>query len=89
MTNLPERLTDLADSLDACEWNHPLGSAEACRQAAKEIETLRDRCKNLAMTLTRALRQIPHNEKFMDQAEGLLSRYGFVGSPLKEKPTTW
>lgn len=40
MTNLIERLTDLADSLDACEWNHPLGSAKVCREAAKEIQRL-------------------------------------------------
>lgn len=40
MTTLPERLTELADTLDACEWNHPLGSAEVCREAAKEIERL-------------------------------------------------
>ena len=37
----PERLRDLADTLDGCEWNHPLGSAEVCRRVAKEIERLR------------------------------------------------
>ena len=34
----PDRLRELADMLE--EWNHPLGSAELCRQAAGELERL-------------------------------------------------
>lgn len=36
----PDRLRDLADTLDACEWNHPLGSAQLCRRVADELERL-------------------------------------------------
>lgn len=34
----PQRLRDLADTLDSCEWEHPLGSAQLCRDAAAELE---------------------------------------------------
>jgi hypothetical protein len=37
MTNL-ETLTHLAETLDGCEWNHPLCSVEVCRLAADELE---------------------------------------------------
>ena len=36
----PQRLRDLADTLDQCEWNHALGSADICRAAADELELL-------------------------------------------------
>lgn len=39
--SLPERLRSLAETLDGCEWNHPLRSADDCREAAKEIERLK------------------------------------------------
>lgn len=39
--NLPERLITLADSLDGCEWNHPITAADDCRKAAEVIERLR------------------------------------------------
>lgn len=35
-----EALRDLAETLDGCEWNHPLGSADLCRRVADEIERL-------------------------------------------------
>ena len=38
----PQRLRDLADTLDGDDWRHPLGSADLCRQAADEVERLRD-----------------------------------------------
>ena len=37
----PQRLRDLADTLDGDDWRHPLGSADLCRQAADELERLR------------------------------------------------
>jgi len=40
MTPYPEFLRDLADSLDGCEWYHPLMSAARCREAAGEMERL-------------------------------------------------
>ena len=47
MSDLPERLTDLADSLDACEWNHPLGSADAVRLAVDELAWLKNEVARL------------------------------------------
>ena len=41
MSDLPERLRVLTDSLEGDDWDHPLLSREACRDAAAEIESLR------------------------------------------------
>ena len=38
MSDYADRLRELADTLDACEWNHPLGSADLCRWAADRLE---------------------------------------------------
>jgi hypothetical protein len=40
MTDPIETLTYLADSLDGCEWNHPLGAAETCRLAADALDKM-------------------------------------------------
>lgn len=37
-----QRLRVLADTLDGDDWQHPLGSAALCRDAAAELERLRD-----------------------------------------------
>ena len=34
MSDQAERLRELADTLDECEWNHPLGAADLCREVA-------------------------------------------------------
>lgn len=36
----PDLLRDLAETLDGCEWNHPIMSAEVCRRVADELERL-------------------------------------------------
>lgn len=51
----PQRLRDLADALQGCEWEVPLGSEQLCRDAAEEIE------KNRAIALD-ALAVPPGNE---------------------------
>jgi hypothetical protein len=40
MTDLPQRLRDLAEVLDGIEWDIPLLSKEACLEAAGIIEKL-------------------------------------------------
>jgi hypothetical protein len=39
--DLPERLRDLAESLEGDDWEHPLLSQVTCRLAADEIERAR------------------------------------------------
>ncbi len=39
MHKLTEQLLAIAESLESCEWNHPLCSAKCCRQAANAVET--------------------------------------------------
>ena len=34
------RLRDLADTLDSCQWEHPLGSAQLCREVAWLLDKL-------------------------------------------------
>ena len=41
----PQRLRDLADTLEGDDWQHPLGSADLCRAAADELERLRTLCE--------------------------------------------
>jgi len=40
MPDLPRRLSDLAESLEGCEWNHPLLSAETCRRAMEVLKRI-------------------------------------------------
>jgi len=40
MTDLPDRLRAIADTLDGDEWEHPLCAEDDCRRAADEIERL-------------------------------------------------
>ena len=40
-SELPEQLRELADSLDCCQWNHPITGVRTCVEAAQEIERLR------------------------------------------------
>ena len=40
MTDHAELLRELADTLDACEWNHPLGAADLCREVADRLEEM-------------------------------------------------
>jgi hypothetical protein len=40
MTNHLETLATLAGTLDGCQWNHPLRSADAVRWAVEEIARL-------------------------------------------------
>jgi len=42
MTDLPQRLRELAACLESCEWEVPLCSRETCVRAADEIERLQD-----------------------------------------------
>ena len=42
MTDLTQRLRELAEALVGCEWELPLCSRETCLRAADEIERLRD-----------------------------------------------
>lgn len=40
MTDLPQRLREIADTLDGCEWYHPLLAAQRVREAAARIEAM-------------------------------------------------
>ncbi len=40
MTDLRQRLLDLAESLEGCEWNHPITAVETCRAAAEIVARL-------------------------------------------------
>lgn len=40
-SELPQQLRELADSLDSCQWNHPITAVRTCVEAAQEIERLR------------------------------------------------
>lgn len=40
VTDLPEKLRALADTLVGDEWEHPIDAVETCRKAADEIERL-------------------------------------------------
>ena len=42
MSDYATRLRDLADTLDSCQWEHPLCSADLCREVAGELERLED-----------------------------------------------
>ena len=50
--SLPERLRTLAETLDGCEWNHPLCSADDCGEAAKDIERLKSVLSKLMQAAT-------------------------------------
>lgn len=53
MTDLPDRLRSLAESLEGDEWEHPLTAQQDCLRAAEEIERLRadlDRNRHNART---------------------------------------
>ena len=41
MTDLTQRLRELAEALEGCEWELPLCSRETCVQAVEEIERMR------------------------------------------------
>ena len=40
MSDYATRLRDLADTLDSCQWEHPLGSAQLCREVAWLLDKL-------------------------------------------------
>lgn len=46
-SELPEQLRELADSLDCCQWNHPITGVRTCVEAAQEIERLRSEVERL------------------------------------------
>jgi hypothetical protein len=58
MSNLSERLRALAETLDGCEWNHPLCSASHCRKAADAIERLQAKLEKSAREESTALTQV-------------------------------
>lgn len=45
ITGVPERLRDLAESLEGDEWNHPLCSVEACHVGAAMAQTYLSQCE--------------------------------------------
>ena len=45
MTDLPERLRHLAESLEGDDWEHPITARDDCLRAADEIERLRHEAK--------------------------------------------
>ena len=47
MSQLPDRLRDLADAVTACEWDLPITAHEDCLRAAEEIERLRGLLREL------------------------------------------
>lgn len=51
MTDLPERLRNLAESLEGYLWDYPLLSKDACIEAAQEIERLRKQIESAPKTL--------------------------------------
>lgn len=46
-----QRLRDLADALQGCEWEVPLGSEQLCRDAVDELESARQRISALEAAL--------------------------------------
>ena len=34
------RLRDLADTLDSCQWEHPIDAAQLCREVAYLLENI-------------------------------------------------
>ena len=53
MTNLPERLRELAEALN--EWDHPVTSKDVCVAAANEIELLRNKLNTIQAVLQETL----------------------------------
>lgn len=49
MSDLPERLLALAESLVGDEWNHPLKAVDDCRNAAAELKRLTRRVRELEL----------------------------------------
>ena len=47
MTDLPERLRHLAESLEGDDWEHPITARDDCLRAADEIERLREALQSL------------------------------------------
>ena len=66
MSDLCERLRELAACLDAIEWEVPLCSRETCMRAANEIERLtreRNECRKLLRELV-----IAYHNNFHEQS---------------------
>lgn len=49
MSDLPERLLALAESLVGDEWNHPLKAVDDCRNAAAELKRLTQRLREMEL----------------------------------------
>lgn len=89
MTDLPERLRSLAESLEGDEWGHPLLSQKTCIDAAVEIERLlklafigehhfpdltwKKRCEEQQIEINKLRRQIETAPKTLD---GTVARPG-------------
>lgn len=52
MADLPERLRDLAETLNGDEWEHPITAPDDCLAAADEIERLRSKRAEIVLWLT-------------------------------------
>ena len=80
MNDLPERLRALADSLEGDDWNHPLLSLEACREAAAEIERLRKQLFDAQQAL---LREGMDANRLMDRNDFLAQQVVELGHEVK------
>jgi hypothetical protein len=49
MSDLPERLLAIAESLVGDEWNHPLKAVDDCRNAAAELKRLTQRLREMEL----------------------------------------
>ena len=69
ITSIPDRLRDLADSLEGDEWSHPLCSVEACRIGATIAREYLSQCE----------------QRLKEQLEIHKLREGFAWTKLKEE----
>lgn len=63
MSDLPQFLRELADTLDGCEWNHPLCSAQRCREAAEVIDKLLGVVRDIGSDKTLRTRSVGYHAR--------------------------